>query len=142
MARSGIAAAELLQKKGANVTLQDLKKREELNGLDALEQKGIHLYTGKNPDDIVLQQDLIVLSPGVPCDLPFLREAQKNNIPVWSEVELAYTMTPCPVIAITGTNGKTTTTTLAGELLKAEYPNTAVVGNIGEIGRASCRERV
>ena len=131
MARSGIAAAELLQKKGANVTLQDLKKREELNGLDALEQKGIHLYTGKNPDDIVLQQDLIVLSPGVPCDLPFLREAQKNNIPVWSEVELAYTMTPCPVIAITGTNGKTTTTTLAGELLKAEYPNTAVVGNIG-----------
>ena len=113
MARSGIAAAELLQKKGANVTLQDLKKREELNGLDALEQKGIHLYTGKNPDDIVLQQDLIVLSPGVPCDLPFLREAQKNNIPVWSEVELAYTMTPCPVIAITGTNGKTTTTTLA-----------------------------
>ncbi len=131
MARSGIAAAELLQKKGANVTLQDLKKREELNGLDALEQKGIHLYTGKNPDDIVLQQDLIVLSPGVPCDLPFLQEAQKNNIPVWSEVELAYTMTPCPVIAITGTNGKTTTTTLAGELLKAEYPNTAVVGNIG-----------
>lgn len=120
----------IITKKGANVTLQDLKKREELNGLDALEQKGIHLYTGKNPDDIVLQQDLIVLSPGVPCDLPFY-EKHKNNIPVWSEVELAYTMTPCPVIAITGTNGKTTTTTLAGELLKAEYPNTAVVGNIG-----------
>ena len=131
MAKSGIAAAELLHKKGANVTLQDLKKREELKDLDALEQKGINLYTGKNPDDIVLQQDLIVLSPGVPCDLPFLLEAQKNGIPVWSEVELAYTMTPCPIIAITGTNGKTTTTTLAGELLKAEYPNTAVVGNIG-----------
>lgn len=131
MAKSGIAAAELLHKKGANVTLQDLKKREELKDLDALEQKGIKLYTGKNPDDIVLQQDLIVLSPGVPCDLPFLLEAQKNGIPVWSEVELAYTMTPCPIIAITGTNGKTTTTTLAGELLKAEYPNTAVVGNIG-----------
>ena len=131
MAKSGIAAAELLHKKGANVTLQDLKKREELKDLDALEQKGINLYTGTNPDDIVLQQDLIVLSPGVPCDLPFLLEAQKNGIPVWSEVELAYTMTPCPIIAITGTNGKTTTTTLAGELLKAEYPNTAVVGNIG-----------
>ena len=130
MARSGIAAAELLQKKGAYVTLQDLKKREDLGNLDDLEQKGIQIYTGKNPDDIVLQQDLIVLSPGVPCDLPFLLEAEKNGIPVWSEVELAYTMTPCPVIAITGTNGKTTTTTLVGEILKSEY-DTAVVGNIG-----------
>lgn len=134
MARSGIAAAELLCKKGASVTLQDLKKREELNeitDLENLEKKGIVLYTGKNPDDIVLEQDLIVLSPGVPCDLPFLEKAEKNNIAVWSEVELAYTMTPCPVIAITGTNGKTTTTTLVGEILKAEYQNTAVVGNIG-----------
>lgn len=133
MARSGIAAAMLLNRKGAIVTLQDLKKKEELANINIaeLEKEGITLYTGKNPDDIVLQQDLIVLSPGVPCDLPFIVEAEKNNIAVWSEVELAYSMTPCPVVAITGTNGKTTTTTLAGELLKAVYPNTAVVGNIG-----------
>ncbi len=131
MARSGIAAAKLLNKKGAVVTLQDLKQKEQLGDVTELEDEGILLYTGKNPDDIVLQQDLIVLSPGVPCDLPFIVEAEKNNIPVWSEVELAYTMTPCPVIAITGTNGKTTTTTLVGELLKSVYQNAAVVGNIG-----------
>ena len=79
MARSGIAAAELLCKKGASVILQDLKKREELSeiiDLEDLEKKGIVLYTGKNPDDIVLKQDFIVLSPGVPCDLPFLLEAE------------------------------------------------------------------
>ena len=131
MARSGIAAAELLCEKGAVVTLQDLKEKEKLEGISDLEKKGITIYAGKNPDDIVLQQDLIVLSPGIACDLPFVQKAEKNHIPVWSEVELAYTMTPCPVIAITGTNGKTTTTTLVGELLKAQYPNTAVVGNIG-----------
>lgn len=131
MARSGISAAELLHSKGAFVTLQDLKQKQQLGDVDYLEQKGITLYTGKNPDDIALEQDLIILSPGVPCDLPFIIEAEKNNIPVWSEVELSFTMTPCPVAAITGTNGKTTTTTLVGELLKSQYPNTAVVGNIG-----------
>lgn len=131
MARSGIAAAELLAKKGAVVTLQDLKTIEQLGDISDIEKKGITIYAGKNPDDIVLKQHLIVLSPGVPCDLPFLLEAEKNHIPVWSEVELAYTMTPCNVIAITGTNGKTTTTTLVGEILKSEYQNTAVVGNIG-----------
>ena len=131
MARSGIAAAELLAKKGAVVTLQDLKTIEQLGDISDIEKKGITIYAGKNPDDIVLKQHLIILSPGVPCDLPFLLEAEKNHIPVWSEVELAYTMTPCNVIAITGTNGKTTTTTLVGEILKSEYQNTAVVGNIG-----------
>lgn len=131
MARSGIAAAELLCEKGAVVTLQDLKEKEKLGDMSLLEKKGIVIYAGKNPDDIILEQDLIVLSPGIACDLPFVKKAEENNIPLWSEVELAYTMTPCPVIAITGTNGKTTTTTLVGELLKAQYPNTAVVGNIG-----------
>lgn len=131
MARSGIAAADLLNQLGAKVILQDMKKREELKAIEELEQKGIELYTGKNPDDIVLEQDFIILSPGIPCDLPFIIKAEKAHIPVWSEVELAYHFTPCPIIAITGTNGKTTTTTLTGEMLKTKYSNTAVVGNIG-----------
>lgn len=131
MARSGIAAACLLKNLGANVILQDLKEKEELGNLSDLEAKGITLYTGKNPDDIVLQQNIIVLSPGIPCDLPFILKAENAGIPVLSEIELAYTLTPCPVAAITGTNGKTTTTTLAGEMLKTQYANTAVVGNIG-----------
>lgn len=131
MARSGIAAACLLKKLGANVTLQDLKEKEVLGDLTDLEAKGIQLYTGKNPDDIVLKQDMIIVSPGIPCDLPFILKAENAGIPVLSEIELAYTITPCSVIAITGTNGKTTTTTLIGEMLKTHYSNTAVVGNIG-----------
>lgn len=132
MAKSGIAAANLLHQAGAIVTLQDLKPKDEIpEEAAALEQKGIHLYTGKNPDEIACEQDLIVLSPGIPCDLDFIQAAEAKNIPVISEVELAYRDTRCPITAITGTNGKTTTTTLTGEIMKTRYPNTAVVGNIG-----------
>lgn len=133
MAKSGIAAAGLLKRLGAEVTLQDLKKREEfpVAELEAIEKEGICLYMGKNPDDIACKQDLIVLSPGIPCDLPFIRQAETAGVPVISEVELAYGLTPCPITAITGTNGKTTTTTLTGEIMKTVRPHTAVVGNIG-----------
>lgn len=113
MARSGIAAAKLLNRLGARVTLQDMKKREEISAdVLALEGEGIVLYTGANPDEIACAQDLIVLSPGIPCDLPFIAAAENAGIEVISEVELAYRLTPCPITAITGTNGKTTTTTL------------------------------
>lgn len=132
MARSGIAAAKLLNRLGARVTLQDMKKREEISAdVLALEGQGIVLYTGANPDEIACAQDLIVLSPGIPCDLPFIAAAENAGIEVISEVELAYRLTPCPIMAITGTNGKTTTTTLTGEIMKTAYSGTAVVGNIG-----------
>lgn len=132
MARSGIAAAKLLNRLGAGVTLQDMKKREEISAdVLALEGEGIVLYTGANPDEIACAQDLIVLSPGIPCDLPFIAAAEEAGIEVISEVELAYRLTPCPITAITGTNGKTTTTTLTGEIMKTAYSGTAVVGNIG-----------
>lgn len=132
MARSGIAAAKLLNRLGARVTLQDMKKREEISAdVLALEGEGIVLYTGANPDEIACAQDLIVLSPGIPCDLPFIAAAENAGIEVISEVELAYRLTPCPITAITGTNGKTTTTTLTGEIMKTACSGTAVVGNIG-----------
>lgn len=132
MARSGIAAAKLLNRLGAGVTLQDMKKREEISAdVLALEGEGIVLYTGANPDEIACAQDLIVLSPGIPCDLPFIAAAENAGIEVISEVELANRLTPCPITAITGTNGKTTTTTLTGEIMKTAYSGTAVVGNIG-----------
>lgn len=132
MARSGIAAAKLLKRLGAEVTLQDMKKREEISAdVLNLENEGIVLYTGANPDDIACGQDIIVLSPGIPCDLPFITAAEAAGVSVISEVELAYGLTECPITAITGTNGKTTTTTLTGEIMKAVYGNTAVVGNIG-----------
>lgn len=134
MARSGIAAAKLLASMGADVTLQDMKPMDaliKLHDIDGYKREGIKIYAGANPDDIILDFDCAVLSPGVPCDLPFITEAVQNGVKVISEVELAYTLTPCPVCAVTGTNGKTTTTTLAGLLLEKKYKNTAVVGNIG-----------
>ena len=132
MAKSGIAAAKLLKRLGAEVTLQDMKKREDIAAdVLNLENEGIVLYTGANPDDIACEQDIIVLSPGIPCDLPFINAAEEAGVSVISEVELAYTLTKCPITAITGTNGKTTTTTLTGEIMKAVYAGTAVVGNIG-----------
>lgn len=148
MARSGIAAAKLLNRLGARVTLQDMKKREEISAdVLALEGEGIVLYTGANPDEIACAQDLIVLSPGIPCDLPFIAAAEEAGIEVISEVELAYCLTPCPITAITGTNGKTTTTTLTGEIMKTAYSGTAVVGNIGipyseEVGRLTEKDWV
>lgn len=80
MARSGIAAAKLLNRLGARVTLQDMKKREEISAdVLALEGEGIVLYTGANPDEIACAQDLIVLSPGIPCDLPFIAAAEMQE---------------------------------------------------------------
>ena len=131
MARSGISVAELINDLGGTVTLQDLKSRENLGDVKYLEDKGIVIYSGKNPDDIIFDQDLIIISPGIPCDLPFIVEAEKNNIPVLSEVEISFRLCKANVVAITGTNGKTTTTTLVGEMFKSVFPDTAVVGNIG-----------
>ena len=131
MARSGISAAFLLNSLGSEVTIQDKKNREELKNLQQFEEKGIRILAGENPDKIALEQDLIILSPGVPKDLSFIIEAENKNIPVWSEIELAYRLAKCKIAAITGTNGKTTTTTLAGEMLKSYFSNSCVVGNIG-----------
>ncbi|MDD5945286.1 MAG: UDP-N-acetylmuramoyl-L-alanine--D-glutamate ligase [Clostridia bacterium] len=133
MARSGIAAARLLASLGADVTLQDMKPMDaliKLHDIEGYKKEGIKIYAGSNPDDIITDFDYAVLSPGVPCDLPFIEKAKASGVKVISEVELAYTLTPCPVCAITGTNGKTTTTTLTGLLLDKKY-KTAVVGNIG-----------
>ena len=129
MARSGQSAARLLARLGAKVTAQDLKKQIDWDL--SSESDNINLYLGKNPDDIVEDFDLIVISPGIPFDLPFLEKARAAGIPVWGEVELAYRYCPCPVIAITGTNGKTTVTSLVGEILQRHNHKTTIVGNIG-----------
>ncbi len=128
MAKSGISAAKLLVKLGALVTLQDIKIKEDVKEFEEL---GIELYMGKNPDDIVKNFDLVVLSPGVPFDLPFVGIAKENNIKVIGDVELCFWFTKCMVYGITGTNGKTTTTALTGEIFKTQFKNVKVLGNIG-----------
>jgi len=136
MAKSGISAAKLCSRLGAKVTIQDVKSKEELmksvkEEIDILDSMAVYMLLGEEPTDIIDSFDLIVLSPGVPTDLEFLNKARQLQIPIWSEIELAFVLCPCPVIAITGTNGKTTTTTLVGEIMKKYNPGTQVVGNIG-----------
>ena len=127
MARSGQAAAVLLNDLGANITITDKKTDLDFD----YKSKGIEAYLGKNPDDIVQNFDLIIISPGISIYTEFVQKAEHLGIPVWGEAELAYRLCPCYMVAITGTNGKTTVTTLVGEILKKINPGTVIAGNIG-----------
>ncbi|WP_251389540.1 UDP-N-acetylmuramoyl-L-alanine--D-glutamate ligase [Mediterraneibacter agrestimuris] len=136
---SGVAASRLLLKEGADVVLHDgneklepEKIREEILSNVSGEVTGnVQIVLGKLPEDIMDRISLIVMSPGVPTDLPVVDRMREKNIPIWGEIELAYTYGKGDVLAITGTNGKTTTTALLGEIMKAYKEHTYVVGNIG-----------
>ncbi len=131
LARSGVAAAIELINLGAKVTASDIKSREELKDTAFLESSGVRLVYGGHPLALLKKCDLIVLSPGVPGDLEILDEARRRDIPVISELELGSRFAKAPIIAVTGTNGKTTTTTLIGEILKNDGKNITLAGNIG-----------
>lgn len=138
---SGIASAGLLEDKGADVILYDGnasldadKIRMDIlkNGkIDGKSEPGLRVVLGEFPSEIVDTLDLLVISPGVPADIPIVQEIKGKGIPVWGEIELAYASGKGEVLAITGTNGKTTTTALLGEIMKNFRENTFVVGNIG-----------
>lgn len=133
MARSGVAASLLLYSLGAKVTIYDAKRREEfepdaLAPLDGIQYRD---WLGKDPLKIVGEMDLLIVSPGVPLSLSFIEKAYEQKIPVLSEIELGFDVSPADFIAITGTNGKTTTTALTGEIFKNAGINTYVLGNIG-----------
>ena len=130
MGKSGSAAAYLLLRHGAQVTLQDLKKEPAVEKR-LLENKSISTYFGQNPDKIVKDFDIIVLSPGISVDLPFVRLAENAGVRVIGEIELASSVCKAPILAITGTNGKTTTTTILGEIMKSFSAGSKVAGNIG-----------
>ena len=133
LAKSGIGAAKLCLKYGADVTVYDGKKEEALNDqLDQLKEGAYTYILGREPQEQELAQlDYMVLSPGVPADLPFIQKARKLGVRIWSEVELGYHFCKSPLVGITGTNGKTTTTTLVGEIMQAYKPQSLVAGNIG-----------
>ena len=127
-ARSGLAGAEFLATHGETVILTDMKKADQVDKLGA---QGVSFIWGKQPDLAVIQPDYILISPGVPLTIPPVVYAKEHNIPVIGELELAYQNCKAPFVAITGTNGKTTTTTLTGELLKKTGKEVFVGGNIG-----------
>jgi UDP-N-acetylmuramoylalanine--D-glutamate ligase len=132
LGRSGVASAFFLQDRGAKVTVSDSKSEAQLqNEITALLDRGVSIETGRHGERTFRDQDLIVVSPGVPSDQPQLQHARTLGIPVIGEVELAFRFLEGKVMAITGSNGKTTTTTLVGEILVKSGKKTLVGGNIG-----------
>jgi UDP-N-acetylmuramoylalanine--D-glutamate ligase len=129
---SGIAACELLRARGAVVTAADRRTREELDpGALALEVEGVTLHLGSHPTSLVSGMDLIVPSPGVRVDLPIISEARARGIPVWGELELGFREIRGTVAAVTGTKGKSTTSSLLAAMLRAAGKEVRLAGNIG-----------
>ncbi|MCI8293537.1 MAG: UDP-N-acetylmuramoyl-L-alanine--D-glutamate ligase [Hespellia sp.] len=128
---SGVAASRLLFEKGANVVLYDGNEKLDAEKIQKEIGRETIVILGKFPEELLERTDLVVMSPGVPMDLPIVKSMQEKRIPVWGEVELAYVCGKGDVFAITGTNGKTTTTTLLGEIMKQYKKSVFVVGNIG-----------
>lgn len=130
---SGIAAVKLLAEKHAEIIIFDSNAKLEYEAIQKKLPEGLEftLILGELPQQIMDRIDIAVLSPGVPTDLPFVVQMQERKIPIWGEIELAYMCGKGRVFAITGTNGKTTTTALTGEIMKTYFESVFVVGNIG-----------
>jgi UDP-N-acetylmuramoylalanine--D-glutamate ligase len=132
LGKSGVASALFLKDRGARVTVSDTKSPDQLRDeIPILLDHGINVETGGHGERTFRGQDLIVVSPGVPVDAAPLVQARASGEPVIGEIELAAQNLTGPIVAITGSNGKTTTTTLAGEILAAGGLPVAVGGNIG-----------
>lgn len=131
--KSGIGAAQLLAKAGAFPVVfdgnADINKEEIIHRIAA--EVPVQVYAGELPKDVQGSLDLVVLSPGVPTDIPLVKSFYAQGLPVWGEVELAYQTGKGQVLAITGTNGKTTTTALLGKIMADARSSVFVVGNIG-----------
>lgn len=130
---SGVASSKLLSEVGAKVILFDtnetLQKEDILHKFDS--DSKVDIVLGKIDEELAEKLDLVVLSPGVPVDADFVNALRDKNLPIWGEIELAYQFAKGSVAAITGTNGKTTTTALTGEIMRNYYKSVFVVGNIG-----------
>ena len=130
---SGISATSLLESVQAKVILYDENTKITKENVKAKLPEGSNarIVLGVLSEEMINSLDMVVLSPGVPTDIPIVEEFKSKGIPVWGEIELAYRLSKGCVVAITGTNGKTTTTTLVGKLMKNYFDSVFVVGNIG-----------
>ncbi|CDQ19841.1 UDP-N-acetylmuramoyl-L-alanine--D-glutamate ligase [Halobacillus karajensis] len=133
LAKSGTAAAQLLLDSGVNVRINDLKADKETPEVRELMKQGAEVITGGHPLSVLDQVDYLVKNPGIPYDNPIIAEAEKRNIPVVTEVELAGLLHEGPLVAVTGSNGKTTTTTLIHEMIKSDHQKVSLAGNIGHV---------
>lgn len=131
--KSGIAAAKLLLQTGASVVLFDENEKVDEKQIRNrfLDGSQLSIVIGQMTKELAQSAECMVISPGISIEAPFTEYFREAGVPIWSEVELAYRFGKGKLAAITGTNGKTTTTTLVGELMKAYYDSVFVVGNIG-----------
>src|SRR6202795_1094695 len=134
LARTGIATALFCAGRGAAVTATDSRGEAEIGEeiVAKLRAANVSLELGGHQEQIFLRQDLIIPSPGVPADAPLLQAARAKGVTIWSEIELAYRFRQGKLIGITGSNGKTTTTSLVEHILRASFP-TILAGNIGNL---------
>lgn len=134
LAKSGVGAAILLHKLGAFVTVNDYKSLSENPEAQGLLEQGITVICGEHPLELLEEGfEMIVKNPGIPYHNPMVQKAMELKIPIITEVELAYQISEAPFIGITGTNGKTTTTTLVFEMLKEGNKSPLIAGNIGTV---------
>ncbi|MBD2870127.1 UDP-N-acetylmuramoyl-L-alanine--D-glutamate ligase [Paenibacillus arenilitoris] len=132
LARSGVSVAKVFHQLGADVVVNDKKERDLCPEADELTALGISVLCGYHPDDLVTEDTaLLVKNPGIPYSAPPVAKAEELGVEIITEVEVAYWLSPAPIIGITGSNGKTTTTTWIGELLDAAGLKPIVAGNIG-----------
>jgi UDP-N-acetylmuramoylalanine--D-glutamate ligase len=133
LGREGVALATYLAKHGLKVTATDLQSEEKLGSVAAsLREQGVTLQLGEHPISLLDKADILFVSPGVPLEIPFLQQAMLRKIPLSTESRLFCHLCSAPIVAITGTSGKTTTTTLVAKIMEADHRRTWVGGNIGQ----------
>lgn len=141
LAKSGVTAASLLHKLDAFVTVNDQKPLSENPAAQGLLQEGIKVITGSHPIELMDEGfQFVIKNPGIPYTNPLIQKALEKGIPVLTEVELAYLISEADMIGITGTNGKTTTTTLLFEMLADGGQNPLIAGNIGTVASEVAQE--
>ncbi|TDQ42325.1 UDP-N-acetylmuramoyl-L-alanine--D-glutamate ligase [Aureibacillus halotolerans] len=133
LAKSGMAAVHALRKLGAIVTVNDQLPYKDNQDAQTLYKQGIQVVCGSHPPELVGGMDVVVKNPGVPYTNPVIEAAMQRGLPIWTEIELAYLLSEAPIIAITGSNGKTTTTTLISKMLIASGIRARTAGNIGNV---------
>ncbi len=141
---TGIAVARFLRSRGVSVTITDISTDKALGDFAAEAREiGVNILLGEHKVEIFQNTDLIVLSPGVPHTIEPVQRAKEKGIPVWGEIELAFRFIQEPIVAVSGTNGKTTTTALLGEMLACSGVKVFVGGNIGDplIGYVNSKEK-
>ncbi len=133
LAKSGTAAAKLLRTSGKKVIVNDLKASSDAPEVTSLTEMGIDVITGSHPLNVLDNVEILVKNPGIPYDNSIIEEAIKRDIPIITEIELASYLVTGSMIGITGSNGKTTTTTLVYEMIKHSNLSVQIAGNIGNV---------